>query len=125
MTRPKVIVACADLMTASRFQTSGADVDLVTTRSPDAAMAAIAEHQRLAVEAGSALVVVVDLATCAEVPARVRELYGTALVVLGFAPHVQVELLEAGRASCTRVLPRGSVVKRFAQVITEALQPGI
>src|SRR5665647_467502 len=121
MTRPTVIVACADLMTASRFQTSGADVDLVTTRSPDAAMAAlaavVAAEGQVTGEV-SDLVVVVDLATCAEVPGRVRELYGNDLVVLGFAPHVQVDLLEAGRATCTRVLPRGSVVKRFAQVIT-------
>jgi len=55
----------------------------------------------------------------------VRATYGDGLVVVGFAPHVQVELLESARATCTRVLPRGSVVKRFADVITEALLPGI
>ena len=139
MKSPTVIVACADLMTTSRFETSGAEVDLQCVRTAAAALTAIgvamAESAAVAVatvtagaESGGVehhVVVVVDLVTCGDLPQLARERFGAELVVVGFAPHVRVDLLEAARATCTRVLPRGSVVKRFADVVARSLEPGI
>lgn len=100
---PHVVVACPDLMTASRF--SAENVDVTVGRTDAQAL----EH----VERG-ATTCLVDLAAFPDLPRQLRELHGGTVRIVGFAPHVQMDVLEAGKEFCDLVVPRGAAVKRFA-----------
>lgn len=105
-----VLVACADLMTASRFGHPTEPVQ--TVRS--------AEQVLAAVDAGGIALIVLDLQGFAELAPRLRE-QSPELAIVGFAPHVQEELMDAARAHCTEVLPRGAVVKGFERLVDRHL----
>jgi hypothetical protein len=60
-------------------------------------------------------VIVIDLTAFPDLPKQLREAGSTArLRIVGFAPHVRVELPEAGAETCDEVLPRGAVARAVA-----------
>ena len=60
----------------------------------------------------------IDLMALPDLPRQLRE-DGRfpRLPIVGFAPHVHVELLEAAREWCDESLPRGAVVSGFERLV--------
>lgn len=106
-----VVLACSDLMTASRF--GDPRVELISCRNAQSAHAAVAAH------AGA--LVLVDLQSMPDLAQELRDA-GHAGTIVGFAPHVQVELLEAAEPWCDQTLPRGAAIKRFERLVDEWLR---
>jgi hypothetical protein len=117
-----VLLACKDLMTASRLEAAeGVEVRRIGTE--ERLLEALAE----APEA----VVVVDLTAFPGLPERLAAADSPQCAgVVAFAPHVHEELLEQARAWADVVAPRGSVVKALearvqaAREIRGNAQPG-
>lgn len=99
-----VVLACRDLMTASRLSLPTAEVRRCGRE----------EQVRGELEQYPEAVVIVDLGAFPSLPEQVRT-WGFRGRMVGFAPHVERELLEAARPWCDEVVPRGSVVKHFAR----------
>lgn len=106
-----VLLACTDLMTASRLD--AAQVDVRTCRDEQALLGALREQP--------GAIVVVDLQGFPHLPQRLRE-EGFSGPIAAFAPHVREDLLEQARSHADEVLPRGAVVKRFPDLV-ERLVP--
>ena len=104
-----VVVACSDLMTASRFESSDARVQRCSTE--DRALEAVV--------ASPGCTCVIDLLAFPDLAERLHEMRktGPPARILGFAPHVHEELLEAARQWCDSVYPRGAMVKNFARIV--------
>lgn len=114
MTSRLVVLACADLMTASRLD-AVPGLDVRTARTATRALELVAA-------AGGDAVLVVDLATVGEL----GELLGgddapEVAGIVAFAPHVQVERLEAARAWADVVAPRGATVRALADQVARAV----
>lgn len=105
------VLACADLMTASRMGAEG--VELVRCSTEARVLEA------LAINPGA--VVVVDLQGFAGLPARLRELGVDVAGIVAFAPHVQEAALEAARPYADVVAPRGAAVSKLGRLIERAL----
>jgi hypothetical protein len=101
-------LACVDLMTASRF-TSDPQISVSTARN-------LAGVERIAGMEDAPRIWIVDLDDFLGVVPRLRELVPNAYV-MGFAPHVNVELLEKGRQSCDKVLVRGAAVRSYGTIV--------
>lgn len=92
-------------MTASRLQLEAGDLRRCST----------AERALDALRAAPGAVLVVDLTAFPDLASRVREEFPGAGRIVGFAPHVRTDLLDAARQWCDDVVPRGSMVKHFAR----------
>lgn len=105
-----ILVACADLMTASRFSANSYAV--MVCRSE----ARLLENLG-GTEDSTIAYVLVDLAGFADLPRKIRDFAGeNAPRIVGFAPHVREDLLGAGREVCDEVVVRGAAVKRFPEL---------
>lgn len=109
-----VLLACRDLMTASRLE--GADgLDVRRLGSSELVVAAVVEQPEV--------VVVVDLTAFAELPAALRaaDPPACAVPIVAFAPHVRVELLDAARPWSDVVTARGAVVRSLQAQVQRAV----
>jgi hypothetical protein len=103
----ETILACSDLMTSSRIELqSGVPLRRIARR--DAVVEALRE--------APAVAVVVDLTAFPDLPADLRN-RGHEGAIIGFAPHVRTDLIEAAAPHCNQVLPRGAVARKLAQVL--------
>lgn len=101
-------LACSDLMTASRFD---GDPSIKTVPARNAAAIA-----RISEAPDPPRIWLVDLSEFAEDIPSIRTLVPNSYII-GFAPHVKVDLLEQGRSSCDKVLARGAVVRSFGTIV--------
>jgi hypothetical protein len=99
-------------MTASRIEASGGAA-VQTLRSADAVIEAVNA-------ANGPITAVVDLTAIPALPAQLRAGSASQLHVIGFAPHVRVELLDAAADTCDEVLPRGAVARTIARLVEAA-----
>jgi hypothetical protein len=68
---------------------------------------------------------VVDLTAFPELPASIRSQSLPCASIVGFAPHVREELLEAAAATCDEVLARGAVARYVERLAAStSLQSG-
>jgi hypothetical protein len=103
----RVLVACPDLMTSSRF--SGEGIDVVVAGRIEKVWATFEQGVD---------VVLIDLPSFPELAEQMRGRVGAeGPAILGFAPHVHEGLLEAAKAWCDRVYPRGAIVSGFERII--------
>jgi len=110
-----VLLACRDLMTASRLEPHPV-LRVRRLSSEDRVREAVAE-------ADEPFVVVIDLSAFPDLPSRLREQNPRGLAgVVAFAPHVQEELLEAARGDADVVAPRGAVVKALERHVERAIE---
>jgi hypothetical protein len=94
-----------DLMDRSRIAATGADVTFVASPAD------------LAVAAAEAALVVVDLSR----PGVLEVVGGLGPAVVGFAPHVDADLLAAARAAgCRTVLARSAFFARLGALLAGA-----
>jgi hypothetical protein len=107
----RVIVACADLMTASNLR-AGSQLNPELIRTPDLVV------ERVAADPLGCRVVVVDLQTMPDLPRMLRNDAAYEGVIVGFAPHVRTDLIHAARPWVTKVVARGAVVQRFDALVT-------
>lgn len=109
------VVACPDLMLWSRIesQLSGPIARCTREEQVDTALAGRDP-------AGSA-VVLVDVVAFPGLARRVREVDEGATIV-GWAPHVAADAIEAAREDCDLVVSRGAIAQRAGEIIAEALE---
>jgi hypothetical protein len=109
-----VLLACRDLMTRSRIEAAAQD-DLVirACSSSERIWQALAEHPDA--------VVAVDLTAFPDLPSELAAPDAPAHAgVVAFAPHVQVELMDAARGVVDVVAPRGAAVRSMAALAERA-----
>lgn len=111
-----VVLACRDLMTASRLEGS----DGLDVRRASSADRAIELALDAAAGPGTATVVV-DLTAFPELPERLHGVeFAVRPAIVAFAPHVQEHLLDEAREHADVVVPRGAVVKSLATHVRRA-----
>lgn len=103
----RTLLACADLMTASRFRADGVDVQ--TVRTAAAALDAVG--------AGEIVAVFVDLDAFPDLPRALMDRGLEPGLIVGFAPHVDTDRLGAARAGGIRAMPRGAAISGFSRVV--------
>lgn len=108
-----VIVVCADIMTASNIAASSA-LEPVVVRSAEAAVGVITGL-------GDDVVVLIDLQEFVDLARDLRDDHNFAGVIIGFAPHVRTDLLDAARPFVTSLKSRGAVVQRLDDVVRSAI----
>lgn len=109
-----IIVACADLMTGTNIAASSQHAPIVMRSDVDVVTAVVERGAQIAA-------VVIDLQTMGDLAQQLRESCDYHGVIIGFAPHVQVDLLQAARPYVTKLLARGAVIQRFDQVVHDVL----
>jgi hypothetical protein len=102
----RVLALVPDLMDRSRLSTAGVEVELVGA----AELAAALDERRRAGEVVA--MVVVDLSR----PGALDAVIGVDATVVGFAPHVDDELLARAEAAGVMALPRSKFFARWPDV---------
>ncbi len=110
-----IILACADLMTGTNIAVSSAHGPTVL-RTPADVVTAVHDH------GASIDAIVIDLQTMGDLARQLREDAGYGGVIIGFAPHVQVEMLQAARPFVNKLQARGAVIQRFDEIVADGMQ---
>lgn len=108
-----ILLACSDLMTASRIEAGAGLAEVRTVRSAVALLDAV--------RGNSDAVVAIDLTAFPDLVSDLRADGAPPCAgIVAFAPHVHTELLDAARDVADVVAPRGAAVRSITALADRA-----